>query len=92
MKADTQYNDFVGTAAADMSDHTTLSQYLTSKGVDIKRYEPFGVNLYSGEGGFIDVSIICVDKEQSTSSSQHIVDIGFEKTSAFLFILHVLRF
>lgn len=38
MKATVQYNDYVGSTAADISDFTTLEKYLEEIDVDIKRY------------------------------------------------------
>lgn len=61
MKATVQYNDFVGTAAADIRDGLDLSEYIMRKGVDTKRYEPIGAEFFSGEH-FFRAHIICVDK------------------------------
>lgn len=36
MKATVQYNDYVGSTAADISDFTTLEKYLEEIDVDIK--------------------------------------------------------
>ena len=44
MKASTQYNDFVGKAVTDISDHSNLIIYLNSRGVDTERFEPIGAN------------------------------------------------
>lgn len=44
MKAYVQYNDFLGTAAADISDYTTLEKYLNGINVDTNRYHPIGLN------------------------------------------------
>lgn len=79
MKADVQYNDFVGTAAADISDHTDLNKYLESKGVDINRYNSIGVRFYSSYNFSFSASIICIDKKKSTAEKQHIVLVSFEK-------------
>jgi hypothetical protein len=48
MKASTQYNDFIGTSAADISDHSDLNEYLSSRGVDIDRYIAIGASFYAG--------------------------------------------
>ena len=80
MKADVQYNDFKGTAAADISDHRTLQDFLNSKKVDITKYESFGATFYSGYSDFFDASIICRDLEKSTSEKSHIVEFHFEVT------------
>lgn len=78
MKASVQYNDFIGTSAADISDHTNLNEFLASRGVDTERYDAIGASFYAGYSDFFSASIICIDKEQSTQEKKHIVKIGFE--------------
>lgn len=78
MKASVQYNDFIGTSAADISDHTNLNEFLATRGVDINRYDAIGASFYAGYSDFFSASIICIDKEQSTEEKKHIVKIGFE--------------
>ena len=53
MKASTQYNDYKGTAAADVSDYLFIRDYLKDRGVDIERYEPVGFELYTGYSNFV---------------------------------------
>lgn len=77
MKASTQYNDFIGTAAADISDHSNLTDFLSSRGVDIERYEPIGASFYNGYADFFNGSIICIDNQQSTNNNPYIVKIHF---------------
>lgn len=87
MKADTQYNDFIGTSAADISDHNDLKKFLKSKGVDTNRYEPIGANFYTGYDDFFTASIICRDVEQSTDDKPYVVDLslaqGIERDEFF---------
>lgn len=78
MKATTQYTDFEGTAAADISDHTDLSIFLQSRGVDTTRYDPIGAEFYHGYSDFFSASIICIDNEKSTADKPHITSISFE--------------
>ena len=78
MKATTQYTDFEGTAAADISDHIDLRQFLNSRGVDIDRYSPIGVEFYHGYSDFFSASIICFDRDKSTDDKPYIVSISFE--------------
>jgi len=78
MKASVQYNDFIGTSAADINDHTNLNKFLASRGVDTDRYDAIGASFYAGYSDFFSASIICIDKEQSTAEKKHIVKIGFE--------------
>jgi hypothetical protein len=79
MKAETQYNDFYGTAAADISDHTTLEVFLKEKGVDTIRFEAIGVSFYSGYDTFFTASIICIDNNKSTEFDKHITSIDFKE-------------
>lgn len=78
MKATTQYTDFKGTAAADISDHYDLEAFLKDRGVDTDRYQAIGVEFYHGEGDFFSATIICVDKENSTDENPYISNLSFE--------------
>lgn len=64
MKAKFQYNDYVGTCAADISDFQTLEQYLEILGADTNRYEPIGVTFLAGnQSDRITFEILCIDKD-----------------------------
>ena len=78
MKASVQYNDFIGTAAADISDYTGLSQFIASRNVDTEKYDAIGVELHANYGDSFSASFICVDKEQSTNEKKPLVKIRFE--------------
>ena len=78
MKATVQYNDFIGTAAADISDHTDLNKFLASRSIDTDRYEAIGASFYSGYSDFFSASIVCIDRQQSTESNKFITKISFE--------------
>lgn len=78
MKADVQYNDYIGTAAADISDHTDLKAFLQSRKVDTKRFDPIGASFYHGYNDFFSMSIICTDRDKSTTVNPYIVKIHFE--------------
>ncbi|MEA4975765.1 MAG: hypothetical protein VB046_08530 [Paludibacter sp.] len=79
MKANTQYNDFIGTSAADISDHTDLRKFISSRGIDTEKYEPIGASFYHGYSDFFTASIICIDNEQSTKDKPYIVSLSFEE-------------
>ncbi len=77
MKANVQYNDFKGTASADISDFlggaggddvNGLSKYFD---IDIERFTPVGISIYGTEN--FGISVFCVDKEKSTEEKEHIV-------------------
>lgn len=79
MKADVQYNDFIGTAAADISDGLggiggdnleTIGRYFN---LDENRFKIVALSI-SGRKEF-GISLICVDKQRSTESKEHIVKI-----------------
>ncbi len=78
MKATTQYTDFEGTAAADISDHTDLTKFLQSRDIDTKRYEPIGAEFFHGYSDFFSAAIICIDNEKSTADKPYITSISFE--------------
>ena len=67
MKATVQYNDYVGSTAADISDFTTLEKYLEEIDVDIKRYHPIGVKFFTSYGDGCNVSILCEDMVNDNS-------------------------
>lgn len=80
MKADVQYNDFIGTAAADISDGLggvsgdNLESIAKYFGLDENRFKIVGLSIY-GRKEF-GISLICVDKERSTESKEHIVSMS----------------
>lgn len=78
MEASVQYNDFLGTSAADISDFASLDDYLNSKGVDTNRYNAQGAKFYAGYSDSFSVAIICEDNERSTEANKYIVSISFE--------------
>lgn len=78
MKASVQYNDFKGTSAADISDHTTLKKFIENRGVDTERYKAIGAEFYAGYSDFFTASVICEDNELSTDEKKFIVSISFE--------------
>ena len=75
MKASTQYNDYMGTAAADFADFQTLEAYLKDKGLDTDRYKPIGVELYCGYSNFVNPRFICKD---ILSEEKKALTFGFE--------------
>lgn len=78
MKAFVQYNDLLGTSAADKSDHVWIDSVLIKRGVDTNKYEAVGASFHAGYSNYFSASIICVDKEKSTDNKKHIVSISFE--------------
>ena len=77
MKAEVQFNDYIGNAAADMTDFDSLriQAYMKEKGIDEARYEFIGISFYaSGDSERVSFSFICRDKEDGS-----VKDIGFEK-------------
>lgn len=77
MKADTQYNDLVGTVAADISDLSTTTNRLEELAsffkINQERFKPVGISMYGTDAFY--VAFICVDKEKSTDEKEHIVKI-----------------
>lgn len=65
MKASVQYNDFTGTAAADISDYylNSMNEYLKRRYpcFDWERYYCIGVEFYASYGQYPSVNFICRD-------------------------------
>ncbi|TDN80805.1 hypothetical protein DET49_13017 [Salegentibacter sp. 24] len=81
MKAKTQYNDFLGTVAADISDGLSrngddLNSIAKHFELDTDRFKIVGLSVYGTEN--FRVSLICVDNEKSTAEKEHIVKISLE--------------
>lgn len=82
MKADVQYNDFKGTAAADISDFlgSKYGDDLDSFGkyfkIDETRFKVIGISIYGTDSFYI--SFLCVDKVKSTSDKEHIVSMSID--------------
>ena len=60
--AGVQYNDLIGTAAADEADEGGLGVLARTKGIDTGKYFPIGVSFYSGGEEYESVSIFAVEK------------------------------
>lgn len=75
MKAQVQYGDMVGTAAADISDfaNNDLQQVAINLGVDTKRFKIVGVALYGLDVS--SISLICEDLSKSNEQSKHMVKL-----------------
>jgi len=82
MKADVQYNDFRGTAAADISDFlgSKYGDNLKSFGkffkLDESRFEVIGISISGTDNKYI--SLYCVDKKKSTEEKEHIVSMWID--------------
>lgn len=83
MKASTQYDDFKGTVSADISDLLGSRTSDDFKGIaeyfklDQERFKIVGLSIY-GTSNF-SVSLICVDKKESTSENEKIVKMLYDK-------------
>ena len=69
MKANVQYNDLRGTAAADVSDfyQNSLQTYLTDsyKGYDAERYYCEGFTMWASDSSkTVNVGFVCRDKKE----------------------------
>ena len=98
MKAAVQYDDFVGTVAADISDFLGYSNDIDSLtkcfNIDETRFKAIGISIRGADAFF--VSLLCVDKEKSIDDKEHIVSIDIEKENEnldFLFKrLHIVLY
>ena len=80
MKASVQYNDFTGTASADISDFlgSKYGDDLDSFGkyfkIDESRFEVIGISIDGTENFYI--SFLCLDKKRSTYAKDFIVKMS----------------
>jgi hypothetical protein len=80
MKADVQYNDFIGSSAADISDYlgTKYNDDIESFGkffkIDEERFKVIGISIYGVQDPYI--SLYCIDKNRTTEFKEHIVKIS----------------
>lgn len=77
MKAKVQYNDFIGTVAADISDYTDLNKFIKDKGADTERFYAIGASYYSSYNGEPNISIICKDRDKNNE----LINLRFENIS-----------
>ena len=81
MKASVSYNDFVGTAAADVSDGLgnadgdTLKSIGQFLGLDGDRFKMVGLSIYGTDDFY--VSLICVDKH-SRKDTEEVVSMSYD--------------
>jgi len=92
-EASVQYNDFKGTAAADISDFSNLNQFAETYGINPKNYVPQGISLYCGYDNFVHVSLLCEDIENSNK----LISISLPEMSISEFLkqfkrLHIMLF
>lgn len=82
MKEDVSYNDFVGTAAADISDFlgSKFGDDLESFGkyfkIDETRFRVIGISIYGTDSFYL--SFLCVDKQKSTETKEHLVKMSID--------------
>jgi hypothetical protein len=65
-KASVQYNDMKGSAALDF--HGSLSElwvFAREQGIDTKKYEPIGIDIYYGESNYFGLTFLVIDLEKA---------------------------
>ncbi|MFJ1492462.1 hypothetical protein [Capnocytophaga canis] len=83
MKASTQYNDFIGTVAADISDNVVLKYNEIDKFDSIakflklneKKFKLIGISINGTSS--LGLSLICIDKENSINDEK-IVKLSYD--------------
>lgn len=80
MKASVQYDDYVGTCAADINDFQNLEDILKEWNVDTGRFFPVGVTFFSGSSGHVFLSILCEDKQRNDGK---IVKISYDRDPGY---------
>ncbi len=82
MNASVQYNDFTGTAAADISDFlgSHHGDHIESLGkyfkIDENRFKVIGISIFGTDNNYI--SFLCVDKQKSTETKEYIVSMSVD--------------
>lgn len=83
MEANVQYNDFKGTAAADISDSLSvnfsgdsLESFADFFKLDKNRFKIIGISFYGGKSP--SISLLCVDLEESTTEKEYIVSMRID--------------
>ena len=74
MRAETQYEDFIGTVAADFNADGSFVEFCRAVGVDLKRYKPVGFRFHCNYGKF-DTAIHCQDLREV---KPYLVELKFE--------------
>ncbi|MGV0924118.1 hypothetical protein [Empedobacter tilapiae] len=80
MKADVQYNDFIGTAAADISDYLgtkfgdDIESFGKFFGIDSIRFRVLGISIYGVDSEYI--SLYCIDNERSKDGKDFITKMS----------------
>lgn len=77
MKAETQYNDFVGTIAAEFNNDNSFVEFCRVAGVDLEQYNPIGFRFHDSYGKF-DIAVICISK---IAEDEKLVEIKLERIS-----------
>jgi hypothetical protein len=83
-KANVQYNDMKGTAALDFhGSFTELWDFARDQGIDTKKYEPIGIDVYYGETNYFGLTFLVIDKEKAENREYFngllpVIEIGVE--------------
>lgn len=60
-RSSTQYGDLKGNITIDGFDGNNLHDFAQVNGVNTSQYFPIGLNIYIGENGFQNISIVAID-------------------------------
>lgn len=83
-KASVQYNDMKGSAALDFhGSFTELWDFARDQGIDTKKYEPIGIDVYYGESNYFGLTFLVIDKEKAENRQYFngllpVIEIGVE--------------
>jgi hypothetical protein len=79
MEAIVQYNDFIGTVAADQNGYATLEGFLQEKNIDSHRYQCIGVKFFASSKDYFSMGVMCMDRRKTNDKENpYIVSIDFE--------------
>jgi hypothetical protein len=81
MIADENYNDFIGTVAATVSNQQNENIHFFAQrlGINMRKYEPLGVTLSYTTEGFYSGSLLLVEKTESTKPLRFNVQLELDE-------------
>lgn len=89
MRAETQYEDFIGTVAADFNADDSFVEFCRAVDIDLNRYKPVGFRFHCSYGKF-DTAIHCQDLHEA---KPYLVELKFkcEPIEVFFHLFRALQ-
>lgn len=89
MRAETQYEDFIGTVAADFNADDSFVEFCRAVDIDLNRYKPVGFRFHCSYGK-LDTAIHCQDLHEA---KPYLVELKFkcEPIEVFFHLFRALQ-